>query len=370
MKIIKKINYTYKKEKILNQVTLNLKKEEIDKLGITQIENKLVFSFKNNIIKVWKGEILADERKETNEKLIELIRNYSIKFNKAGKYMSYKLVIPIPVIVALNYPKEVELSFTKEQEMIVEVKKEGIKLKKAKVITMKINKGGTGKSFLTVQLGAGLASVGKKVLILTSDSQNNILDYTYSDLKRPEFDGGLKEFVKGREGEILKLRDNLFYIPLESPNFTKNFIRDFPIFLEKEKEKYDYILIDSTPTEKLDKVFVKCSDEIIIPCLATKVSVQGAINVVNEIQEIEKETNKKIKINSIVVNMFENIKEHKDYLEKLTNILENKDILFPVPIKKLSLIETLLGKGKTIWESEAKILQETQETMIEIIKNI
>lgn len=369
MEVIKKINYTFKKNKILNQVTINLKKNEIEALGITKDENKIVFTFKEKIITIRKGEILTDQRKENNKKIIELIKNYQIKFHKAGKYHSYKLVIPLPVISALDYPKEVNLLLENEEIKIIPIL-EGTKMNKGKVITLKINKGGTGKSFLTVQIGAGLALIKKKVLIITSDSQNNILDYTFPDSKRPEFEGGLKEFVKGGEGDIVKIRENIDFIPLESPNFTKNFIKNFPEFLEKEKEKYDYILIDSTPTEKLDKVFVECSDEIIIPCLANKVSVQGAITVIKEVQEIEKETNRKIKINSIVLNMFENIKEQKDYLEKLTIILKDKDILFPTPIKKLSLIETLLGKGKTIWESEAKVLHGVQETLIEIIKNI
>ena len=58
---------------------------------------------------------------------------------------------------------------------------------KGKVIIIKVNKGGVGKTFLTVQLGAGLASIGKKVLILTSDSQNNILHYTFKDGEVPSF---------------------------------------------------------------------------------------------------------------------------------------------------------------------------------------
>ena len=46
------------------------------------------------------------------------------------------------------------------------------------IFTVKVNKGGIGKTFFTVQIGHGLALQGYKVLLITSDSQNNILHYT------------------------------------------------------------------------------------------------------------------------------------------------------------------------------------------------
>lgn len=37
-----------------------------------------------------------------------------------------------------------------------------------------------------------------------------------------------------------------------------------PEVIEKFREKYDFILIDSIPTMKIDTVFVKSSDKVII----------------------------------------------------------------------------------------------------------
>lgn len=228
------------------------------------------------------------------------------------------------------------------------------------------------KFFLTTQLASGFASIGKKVLILTSDSQNNILDYTFSEEKRPRFKKGLKAFVKGDSGELIKVRKNLFFIPLESPNFTRTFINNFSEFIEKEKENYDYIFIDSTPTEKLDKVFVSCSDEIVIPCLANKVSIQGALNTVTEVKKIEKEIGKRIRINSIVINMYENIKEQKGYYEKLKTTLENTGVLFPEPIRKMALtrLEEALQENKNRNNERKEFIKNIKSTLeIEISEN-
>ncbi|WP_442878338.1 ParA family protein, partial [Cetobacterium sp.] len=46
-----------------------------------------------------------------------------------------------------------------------------------KIITVKNNKGGVGKTFVTAQLASGLALLDNRVLVLTSDSQNNIFSY-------------------------------------------------------------------------------------------------------------------------------------------------------------------------------------------------
>ena len=45
-------------------------------------------------------------------------------------------------------------------------------------------------------------------------------------------------------------------------------------------------------------------------------------------------------------------------------------ILLPKPIKELSQIETLLEKGKSIWETNSKGLQEVQDSLIEVIKGM
>lgn len=225
------------------------------------------------------------------------------------------------------------------------------------IITIKVNKGGVGKTFITLQLGAYLAlEKNKKVLILTSDSQNNIIDYS---LKQDiPFNKGLKEFVKGGEGEIIRLRENLNFIPTESSTFGSHFLMNLPKFLEDMKNKYDYILIDSIPTMKIDSVFVKYSDKIIIPCFADNVTIKGVINVVNEAGSE--------KVLAIMMNKYENKKIQKNLLSELKEVIEDTDILFPEPIKNISEIEELLFKGKTIWESNSMKLKEIKETFKEV----
>lgn len=52
----------------------------------------------------------------------------------------------------------------------------------SRVVLIKANKGGVGKSWITLQLAHKAALDGSKVIIITSDSQNNILDFSGNGL--------------------------------------------------------------------------------------------------------------------------------------------------------------------------------------------
>ena len=86
-----------------------------------------------------------------------------------------------------------------------------------KIITIKNNKGGVGKSWITLQLGHAFTLLEKKdgtpykVLLLTSDSQNNILTFSGSD--NIKFEKTLEDFVKTGELNEIIIRENLFYVP-------------------------------------------------------------------------------------------------------------------------------------------------------------
>lgn len=229
-----------------------------------------------------------------------------------------------------------------------------------KIVTVKVNKGGVGKTFLTAQLGAGLAMIDKKVLIITSDSQNNILNYLYQGDR--EFKKGLKEDVKNGTGEIFHLRENLCFIPLENNKFGSQFIQELSGYLMKKREEYDFILIDSVPTMKIDDVFVHCSDKIIIPAFCDEVTIEGILNLVEHI-----DVNK---ISSIVINRYKNTETQNQYLERLKNAVEGTEILLADPIPQLSMIEKILDKKKSVWEYGNKDILKIQDILAEVIQKI
>ena len=63
----------------------------------------------------------------------------------------------------------------------------------------------------------------------------------------------------------IKVRENLYFLPTESSVFSDAFEKKFDNFIRKKRIEYDYILIDSIPTMDIDKKFMECSDQLIIP---------------------------------------------------------------------------------------------------------
>ncbi len=352
---ILKIGLKYRKDGRLNNAVLSLNKKMIEHLDI--LSNDITLIFKNKNVILQGGETTTAFEKIENGKIIELVKNLKIQKNR-------KIYLPLGILNELNINLEKDDNYI-EYELIEDNKiritlKESIEQSNGKkelkamgeIITVKVNKGGVGKTFVTLQLGSYLALQGKKVLLLTSDSQNNIIDYAGKN--KDVIGKGLKEFVKSGKGDLIKLRKDLYFIPLESSTFGTQFLLKLPAFLEKMKSEYDYIIIDSIPTMKIDTVFVKCSDRLIIPCFCDKVTVEGAINVINEAGAD--------KVLAIIINKYENKKIQNIFKEEITEAIKDTNILFPNPIVNTSEVEMLLFKGKTIWESKAKKVLEIQES--------
>lgn len=375
-----KIVLAFKKDGRLTQAKLNISKDYIDYLDINENSKKVKIIYENNqfsLEKLKDSDIIENiERRDQNNNLLFFQTSKELTYSKAKlykdkEYFSFKLFIPFAIIEAMKIFKENQniLIQMKEKKLIINQSKNNQEGKmKGKIITFKVNKGGVGKTFLTTQFGHTLAIYGKKVLILTSDSQNNVLNFLYKG--KVEFKKGLKAEVKERgTGELYKLRSEksggeLYFLPLEDNNFSTTFPNNLKKYLQQIREEYDFILIDSVPTLKLDKTFLDCSDKVIIPCYCDDVTINGVLNLLEEI-DLEK-------VLAIMINRFEKTATQKKYLEKLKKALDGKDILFPEPIPKMSFVEKMLDNKKSIWEyknqSTAKLQDIIAEVLIEIIE--
>lgn len=383
-----KISLSYKKDGRLNGSALNLKKDFIKVLEISEIEKEIIFEYYDKKIHLKKGTTeVEEEKKNSNGNIISISKNYYIKYDKVKNNKSTKLIIPLPVILDMGITdndREVEIEIIGNEILIKKAKiqkskgevmeqKEGtvnklIEEMLALVATVKVNKGGIGKTFFSVQIAARLALLGFRVLLLTSDSQNDVFKFTTArrnkEKRIPEFREGLKHWVSKGTGDLFKLRENLDFIPLENNTFGSQFLMNLPNLIENFKQEYDFIIIDSIPTMKIDSVFVKSSDKVIIPCFPDEFTVSGAINVI-------KETGAD-KVLGIILNKYEDKKIQNLFLNELKEAIEGTDIIFPQPIRNSSEIEKLLYMGKTIWEtaSKEKIITNAKKSIEEIVQGL
>ena len=231
-----------------------------------------------------------------------------------------------------------------------------------KIIQIKVQKGGLGKSFITATLGHLLAIMENKVLILSTDSQNSIYDIFTKEKKAKVGNKGLIDSILNSNLNTIELREKLEFIPLEmGKRFTSRILEKIPSFLKSLKTKYDYILIDSTPSLELDEIFLKNSDQIIVPAIGDKLAVNGIINIIKQNPE---------KIAAIVFNRYTNTRVNKTYYREMKELCDKSGVFMPEPIKLLSYIAELVERGETIWEVNSKKVVETQKIFKEILKRI
>ncbi|MGL5904751.1 MAG: ParA family protein, partial [Cetobacterium sp.] len=182
-------------------------------------------------------------------------------------------------------------------------------------------------------------------------SQNNVLDFAGVEV---ETGRGLEDWVTKGEGDLIQLRDNLFYIPLQDNNFSSIFRKKLKDFIFDIKKDYDYILIDSVPVLLVDREFEEVSDKMIIPIYLDEVSIKGTIKMLDSVSS-------KDKILGIVPNRFNRTRKENEILESLKIILEGNSIKLFNPILQQAFVTELIYKHKSVWESEScKVLNSTE----------
>lgn len=228
---------------------------------------------------------------------------------------------------------------------------------RCKTILVKANKGGVGKSWITLQLAHKAALDGNRVIIITSDSQNNILDFSGNGNLTPL---GLDEWLTGGNGGFTELRENLYYIPFNSAMLPEELEVRFESFINVLKEEFDYIFIDSTPVLNLDKKFIDLADEVVIPTFLDQVTIGSITTLMAQIEP-------KNKVKAIIPNRVGRNKIEKEYYKNLKDIV-SQSIFLSVPIKQSSFISRAIDNGKTIWEYNAKEAKALQELFLQVLE--
>lgn len=190
---------------------------------------------------------------------------------------------------------------------------------KNKVIAITNQKGGVGKTVTSVSLGACLANDNKKVLIVDFDPQGSLTkglgyrdssSYKYSikDVLFNEINEGDMDY----RDAIIHTDENFDLLPsnisLSGADIQLSSVMSretiFKRVLDKVKEDYDYILIDSNPALNLFTINgLVAADSIIIPVQAEPYACDGLNDLLHTIATAKKQINPDLKIDGILITM-------------------------------------------------------------------
>lgn len=183
-------------------------------------------------------------------------------------------------------------------------------------------KGGVGKSSITVNLAALSAASGKKTLVVDLDIQGNSSHYLGFDINEKNdtsvaelFDQTVSWFSVSTPIKKFPQKtqyENLYIIP-SSPKLAllePELERRYKIYklreaLDELSDEFEAIYIDASPNLNFySKAGLIAAEHLLVPFDCDTFSHQALITLMENVAELRDDHNKKLALEGIVVNMF------------------------------------------------------------------
>jgi chromosome partitioning protein len=188
-------------------------------------------------------------------------------------------------------------------------------------------KGGVGKTTTSVNLGAALAEMGYRVLVVDLDPQGNAT--TGLGVNARELQGSIDDVVMNDapvedcvEPTSLK---NLFVAPATIDlagaeiELVPAFSRELKLrrALHEIRDDYDYMLIDCPPSLGLLTVNgLAAADDVVVPIQCEYYALEGLSQLIRNVSLVQKNLNPSLEVRGIVLTMYDARTKLADQVEQ------------------------------------------------------
>lgn len=247
-------------------------------------------------------------------------------------------------------------------------------------------KGGVGKTTLTINLGAALADAGQRVLLIDLDPQGHLtegvgLQACYLDASPTLFDAltskesvSLAALVQEQTGA----REPLHVIPAtyqlmlaeQSLYMTRNREHKLKTLLTQLDDRYDFILIDCPPVlGNLTDNALNAARNVLIPIQAEATSVRALELLFDQIESVERGLNIQINVLGVVPNMVLDSAMSKRILHDLR---QSVPMLTPFELRKRVLLQAAWAAGRSIFafQPASAADEKTKREVIEVYRDL
>jgi chromosome partitioning protein len=186
----------------------------------------------------------------------------------------------------------------------------------AKIICVANQKGGVGKTTTTVNLAAGLAKIGQRVLLIDLDPQGNATMGSGIDKRELELSvydvllesASIQEAVVKADKcgyDVLSANRELAGAEIELVQLERRDQR-LKNALAAADAAYDFVLIDCPPSLSMLTLNGLCSAHgVIVPMQCEYFALEGLTDLVNTIKQVHANLNKDLKIIGLLRVMFD-----------------------------------------------------------------
>ncbi|CAG9622886.1 ParA family protein [Sutcliffiella rhizosphaerae] len=185
-----------------------------------------------------------------------------------------------------------------------------------RIIAIANQKGGVGKTTTSVNLGACLAYIGKKVLLVDVDPQGNAtsgVGIEKAEVNQCIYDI-LVEDVEAKKAILPTKVENLSIIPATIQlagaeiELVPTISREVRLkrALDDVKHLFDYIIIDCPPSLGLLTInALTASDAVVIPVQCEYYALEGLSQLLNTVRLVQKHLNKDLMIDGVLLTMLD-----------------------------------------------------------------
>jgi chromosome partitioning protein len=186
----------------------------------------------------------------------------------------------------------------------------------AKIFCIANQKGGVGKTTTTVNLCAGLAKVGQRVLLVDLDPQGNAtqgsgidkrgLEYSIYDVLLDDVSiATAKNFSATCGYDVLGANRDLAGAEVELVTQT-NREKRLKMALSAVQDDYDFVLIDCPPSLNMLTLNGLCSaNGVIVPMQCEYFALEGLSDLVNTIKQVHANLNRDLELIGLLRVMFD-----------------------------------------------------------------
>lgn len=258
---------------------------------------------------------------------------------------------------------------------------------KTKVIAIVNQKGGTGKTTTTENLGIGLAMEGKKVLLVDMDPQGNLtislgfpqpdqIHPTISDLMAKGIQDNLSETMDG----IISHEEGVDFVPanIELSGLEVSLVNAMSRetilkqYLDTVKDRYDYVLLDCMPSLGMLTInALAASDSVLIPVQAQYLSAKGLEQLLQTVSKVRRQINPSLKIEGILLTMVDMRTNYAKEISSLIRDVYGGNIrIFKNDIPRSVRAEEISAAGNSIYrhDPKGKVAKAYRELTKEVIQ--